>query len=759
MDGLSDVARNALPWLISVSWQVAVLALAVVLITRALGSRCPPGVHYALWLVVVARLVLPPLPELAIGLTPRAVATTESSPGPTNPPPPAWWGSDYPGTVTPPSKEESDLAVPPPPPEAGTAPPEPKARRDSSPVPLLPPASSPLRDDAPQSPGPAPVGWASWIVGAWIVGALIAAIRLLVREGRFRRRLRHAKAATPRVTNALDSAARSLALRRPVRALVTTDVSTPALWGVHRPTVLLPPDLSRQLDPEELRHVLLHEVAHARRLDVAANWLLLAVRCAHWFNPFAHLAVSRLQTSREAVRDRQVLRCSDAPDPRAYGRTLIRLIETCQSPVAPAASVGAIENAHDMRWRITMISSFSRPRPLGFLIGTVLASVVGGAALIGASQEATLADGRGESSTTSQPQIKVVREAPDPAWKQALRKQLDQTGNFDFDEVEFGDAVKYFRKIGLNIVVGEDAEGEYGGEEINLKAQAMSIGAALHAVCRQVDLGYTLRNGVVYIDSSEAAFDPVRRIYNVKPLFWRNEEGERCGADELQELLRNVAVRRDEFDREGSYMAYWGHLLCIGHSADVHDRLEAFCNRLLNDGKLPNEKRAPWRDALDEQLEKPIDVSFDDLPLDQAIKQLRDAHGLDLVIEIDHIEDGREISLDLKQVPLGRVLAWMGTIGDFRIDPRDGVLSLCEAPRPRLEFYKIGDLVKPRDEDESADERQDQLKDLIRDNVARSSWDEEGVLITFWKDLMIVRQGDRAHAAVARFLDSLRRAN
>jgi len=53
-------------WLLAASWQASVLALFVLLIQRVLGSRLNPRWRYALWLLVVLRLILPITPESSL---------------------------------------------------------------------------------------------------------------------------------------------------------------------------------------------------------------------------------------------------------------------------------------------------------------------------------------------------------------------------------------------------------------------------------------------------------------------------------------------------------------------------------------------------------------------------------------------------------------------------------------------------------------------------------------------------------------------
>ena len=81
----------------------------------------------------------------------------------------------------------------------------------------------------------------------------------------------------------------------------------PMTWGLPH-TAHPPPYGSRPAGlPEQRTAVLLHELAHIRRRDCAAQ-LLAQLACAgYWFNPLVWLAWRRMQVERERACDDLVL--------------------------------------------------------------------------------------------------------------------------------------------------------------------------------------------------------------------------------------------------------------------------------------------------------------------------------------------------------------------------------------------------------------------------------------------------------------------
>jgi Zn-dependent protease with chaperone function len=112
------------------------------------------------------------------------------------------------------------------------------------------------------------------LVAAWVVGVVLMLVRLGLR----------------------------------IRASRIPDAGAPAVLGVIRPRISLPPGIERILTARELEAVLLHEVAHARRRDNLIRLVHEVGACLFWFHPLVWLAGSRLSLYRELSCDETVVR-------------------------------------------------------------------------------------------------------------------------------------------------------------------------------------------------------------------------------------------------------------------------------------------------------------------------------------------------------------------------------------------------------------------------------------------------------------------
>ena len=139
----------------------------------------------------------------------------------------------------------------------------------------------------------------------------------------------------PLVTG-LEAVCLQLGIGRPVTLLIHPDNSIPVVWGILRCRLLLPA-AARHWSGEQLRSVLLHELAHIKRRDTMAQ-LLTQIACTlHWFNPLVWFAAWRLGVERERACDDLVL--ASGVRPSAYARHLLEVVTAC-SPARWTQSCG-----------------------------------------------------------------------------------------------------------------------------------------------------------------------------------------------------------------------------------------------------------------------------------------------------------------------------------------------------------------------------------------------------------------------------------
>ncbi len=158
----------------------------------------------------------------------------------------------------------------------------------------------------------------------WLAGSLSAFVMLttgLIGVHRLRRSSRILESGE--VRQRLLALAHSLGILRRVSIGVCDRLAVPVLVGVIRPIILLPPAALCGWSVEQLEMVLLHELAHLRRLDNLINILQRAVECVLFFHPVVWWLSGWLRLERELCCDRLVV--GRLGQPVAYAEMLVAL--------------------------------------------------------------------------------------------------------------------------------------------------------------------------------------------------------------------------------------------------------------------------------------------------------------------------------------------------------------------------------------------------------------------------------------------------
>lgn len=124
-----------------------------------------------------------------------------------------------------------------------------------------------------------------------------------------------------------------------------------AVFGVMRPTVLLPEGITRLLSPAELQAILMHEAAHIRRRDNLTAAIHMLVESVFWFHPLVWWLSARLIEEREGACDEAVLLAEIEPHTYAEG-----LLKVCDYYLASPSWSAAGAGGGDLERRIEVIA-------------------------------------------------------------------------------------------------------------------------------------------------------------------------------------------------------------------------------------------------------------------------------------------------------------------------------------------------------------------------------------------------------------------
>lgn len=194
----------------------------------------------------------------------------------------------------------------------------------------------------------------------WYGGIAVAVLCLLISNVGFARGLRKSR--------------KALAAEYSLTVYVSYAVETPCLFGLLRPAVYVTPEVAE--NAAALRHVLAHELTHYRHLDHI--WSLLRSVClvVHWYNPLVWWAVKFSRQDAELACDEGTIKRIGEAERSDYGRTLVGL--TCTSHRLSKVMLNATTmtgSKKSIKERIVLIAK--RPKTVVYtLVAVILIAAV-----------------------------------------------------------------------------------------------------------------------------------------------------------------------------------------------------------------------------------------------------------------------------------------------------------------------------------------------------------------------------------------------
>jgi beta-lactamase regulating signal transducer with metallopeptidase domain len=206
--------------------------------------------------------------------------------------------------------------------------------------------------------------WAYYLFAAWGAGAGLSLLGLSVGLRRVRQIRRQCVEVDLATLDAeIGGILRGFKSRRTVKLCASSDVASPAAIGFFQPAIVFPAGLLSQLSVEEIKVILLHELAHLRRWDDWTNLGQKIVKAVFFFHPAVWWIENRLTLEREMACDDIVL--AHTTSPRAYASSLISLAEKLRYARGLALAQSLLSRVCQMSLRVTHILDARRPNRKG----------------------------------------------------------------------------------------------------------------------------------------------------------------------------------------------------------------------------------------------------------------------------------------------------------------------------------------------------------------------------------------------------------
>jgi len=388
---------------------VVVLAVGVALLGRVWKN---PLCLHLLWVLVLLKLVTPPMVTVPIASSVRQVPPTSEG-----------------GLVSQRPVDHllrlNDRAI-----SEGSAPNLGDARRG-------------VEDQDQRIPWLVVLGW-TWSAGIVLVASLHA-----YRALRFRRLFQGSRPPSFAVPRMAEGIAKRLGLRQTPDIRMLPVCVSPLVWSLGgRPRVFLPAALFERLDGAAQAAILAHELAHVRRKDHWVRLLEMAITTLFWWHPVVWWAARQLRELEDQCCDAIVVDL--APQgAKSYATALVDTLDFLseRSVVAPLGATAAMSSISLTR-RITMMKnrSWSARLTLGRLALVLTVAFLPMTVAFGQKQP--------EAAKPTPPAVKVTRDVnTDVAPRRTAEANSDQAK-----------AIAEVKQLGGGVLVNETSKAVFGVE-------------------------------------------------------------------------------------------------------------------------------------------------------------------------------------------------------------------------------------------------------------------------------------------------------
>jgi len=294
MELINTIATSWWSWMSSMFWQVSLLILIITLLDIVLRNWAWPQIRYALWLLILLKLMIPPTWSLNTSIVSHIQPKVHQR---------------FTQNISLSSQQPLNNAA---------------RELESKDTSAVPADSLNTAQTVPAQQSDESLSWQSILMLIWFGGVLLLSSLLAIRIARLRRWHKQQKEhdIPEWFHKLLVETAQHFQLTNLPAIVFHPKAVSPAVYGMFRPVMLLPSCYFDNLSKEQAKHVLLHELAHLKRGDLWMNGLVLIMQIIYWFNPLIIWVRRQMKHVREICCDLTVANVLRDKTP-AYRQTLL----------------------------------------------------------------------------------------------------------------------------------------------------------------------------------------------------------------------------------------------------------------------------------------------------------------------------------------------------------------------------------------------------------------------------------------------------
>lgn len=336
-----DILGSFFLWMCYASLGASLVAILLVAIKKGVSQAISWRMHHLFWFIVLARLMIPVLPESSFSLF-------------------TWvfWASNSMSAAQPLSFSAEPQLMP----------------NTQLPV-VISEVSHELKDneknqiqtEAAKDEGMNAVSshpiYIQVLTVVWLVGVVFLLARLFAYLYKMHNKERFLMRVTDeRVFSIMDDCRKKFGVKRKIHVYTGTLAKGPLISGLFSPWVYCPRDVYQSLSDAELYHVFSHELAHHKRKDLLWSFLGSLALAIHWMNPLVWLWIRKMKADMELACDEYVLEVLGEKEAISYGMTLLSFARRISErrPLSYPLYFHHSHHSDQMKRRIQMISKFKK---------------------------------------------------------------------------------------------------------------------------------------------------------------------------------------------------------------------------------------------------------------------------------------------------------------------------------------------------------------------------------------------------------------
>ncbi|MBK5431506.1 M56 family metallopeptidase [Bacillus sp. TH25] len=343
-------------WLLQTTIMASIAVGLILCVKVVLRNKLTPRWHYALWLILVVRLLLPWSPDSSYSiyslLSPKY---------------------DAPYTVNQAEVQEEDLN---------------KADINTISLKASNETTKGMSSNQSENQDTHHISMYQICLYVWLLGVFCLGMITLVVNNRVYAYIKKQPIVTDeRILTIFENCKKTMSIKRDIPLFLAGKISSPTLLGFRKPRILLCEKHIQKLDDNQLRYIFSHELAHFKRKDVGINWLMHSLLILNWFNPILWYAYYAMREDQEMACDALALTFIGPEEQIEYGHTIITLLEHYSNYYQMPSLANLSRNKRTLKRRIMMIKKFNKKSYRLSVLGLVTVLGVSTFSLVNAKAE------------------------------------------------------------------------------------------------------------------------------------------------------------------------------------------------------------------------------------------------------------------------------------------------------------------------------------------------------------------------------------